>query len=107
MKINRVNIGEIILRKVEERKMSQAEFAKQIGLHRQNVKKTVFDKSSIDTGLLCTISEVLGCNLFNYYRSNTDDDKKELKATLTIEIGAEKQDKTIRFMFGENNVELK
>lgn len=107
MKIERLNLGQIILRKVEEKKMSQAEFAKKIGLQRQNVKKTVFEKVGIDTNLLCTISEVLDCNLFDYFRSNMDDDKKELKATLTIEMGAEKKDKTLRFVFGENKVELK
>ena len=75
---------------------------------RQNVKKMVFEKRSLDTELLCTISEVLECNIFDYFKSNTDDDTKktELRATLSIEMGQEKQDKTIRFVFGENNIEI-
>lgn len=106
MKLKRLNIGELIRQKVEESTYSQAQFAKEIGLQRQNIKKTVFDKESIDTNLLCRVSEVLDCNFFDYYKSNTEDDRKELKATLTIELGKEKQDKTLRFVFGDNNIEI-
>lgn len=106
MKIKRINLGEIIKGMVEAKGMSQAQFARLIGLQRQNVNKTVFDKSGIDTNLLCVISEVLECNLFDYFQSNTKDDKHELKATLTIEMGLEKQDKTLRFVFGDNNIEI-
>lgn len=85
-----------------------AMFAKMIGMQRQNVKKMVFEKRSLDTELLCTISEVLECNIFDYFKSNTDDDTKktELRATLSIEMGQEKQDKTIRFVFGDNDIEI-
>lgn len=110
MKINRVHIGEIIRQLVDERKMSKASFAQSLNIQRQNIDKTVFSKNSIDTDLLCRISEVLDCNLFKYYT----DDKisninglQELKATLTIVMGAEKQDQTFRFVFGQNNVEMK
>lgn len=106
MKLKRLNIGELIRQKVEESPYSQAQFAKEIGQQRQNIKKTVFDKESIDTNLLCRVSEVLNCNFFDYYKSNTEDDRKELKATLTIELGKEKQDKTLRFVFGDNNIEI-
>ena len=106
MKIKRINLGEIIKGMVEAKGMSQAQFARLIGLQRQNVNKTVFDKSGIDTNLLCVISEVLECNLFDYFQSNTKDDKQELKATLTIEMGREKQDKTLRFVFGDNDIEI-
>ena len=108
MKIQRQNLGEIIEQLVKDKGLNAAQFAKLIGIHRQNVKKTVFEKRSLDTDLLCTISEVLECNLFDYFKSNTADDNKlkELKATLSIEMGKEKQDRTIRFVFGENNIEL-
>jgi len=102
MKINRVNIGDIIRQKLDEKGLSKAAFAKSIGLHRQNVDKTVLDRPSIDTHLLCTISEVLDCNLFDYYKSNTEDDSKEIKAVVTIEMGSEKQAKTLKFSFGKN-----
>lgn len=107
MKINRINLGEIIRDKVENSGMSKKKFAEKVGIARQNIEKTVFQKRSLDTNLLCEISEVLNCNLFDYFKSNTDDDnRKELKATLTVEMGAEKQDKTFRFVFGENNIEI-
>ena len=105
MKNQRHNLGEIIQGLVKEKGLSNAKFAELIGLKRQNVSKTVFEKHSLDTDLLCTISEVLECNLFDYFKSNTLD-YTELKATLLIEMGQQKQDKTIRFVFGENKVEI-
>jgi len=111
MNFNRVNVGEIIRGVVESKHLSKAEFAKSVGIARQNIEKTVFQKRSLDTELLCRISEVLECNFFNYYltencSNNKYDVTKELRATLIIEMGAEKQDKTVRFVFGENNIEL-
>jgi len=91
---------------VEAKGMSQAQFARLIGIHRQNINKSVFEKSSIDTDLLCVISEVLECNLFDYFKSDEIDDKKEIKATLTIEKGGEKQEKTLRFVFDDNDIEI-
>lgn len=62
MKINRLNIGEEVRRKVEESGLSKAKFAELLGIARQNIEKTVFQKHSLDTDLLCNISEVLNCN---------------------------------------------
>lgn len=106
MKVERVNLGELIHSLVRDKGMSDSAFAQSIGLKRQNVKKTVFEKASLDTNLLCRISEALGCNFFDYFKSNAEDDKKELKATITIEMGKEKQDKTFRFVFGDNNIKI-
>lgn len=105
MKIERHNLGEIIHQLVREKGLSDAAFAKSIGLQRQNIKKTVFEKRSLDTDLLCLISEVLECNLFDYFKSNTND-YKELRATISIELGQEKQDKTLTFHFGNNNITI-
>jgi hypothetical protein len=55
---------------------------------------------------LALISEVLNCNFFDYFSSNTVDDRTELKATITIELGKEKKDRTVRFVFGENDIKL-
>lgn len=106
MKIERINLGELIREKVTEKGLSDAEFARSVGIARQNVRKTVFEKASLDTNLLCEISEVLECNLFDYFKSNKEDDKTELKATITIELGKEKKDRTVRFVFGENEVKI-
>lgn len=105
MNIKRINLGAIIRSLVTEKGLSDAKFAEKIGLKRQNIKKTVFDKHGLDTDLLCRISEVLECNLFNYFKSNQED-YTELKATLSIEMGAEKQNKVLHFVFGENHVDL-
>jgi len=111
MKIERVNIGEVIKSKVKADEKSLAAFAKSIGKQRQNIEKTVFNKKSIDTDLLSLICEVLDFDFFQYYRfvkeSNIKDySLKEVKATLTIEMGNEKKDQVFRFIFGENNLEI-
>lgn len=106
MKIERVNLGEIVRKKVEEKGITQAEFARKIGMQRQNVVKLVFEKASLDTNLLALISETLECNFFDYFISNANDDRTELKATITIELGKEKKDRTVRFVFGENDIKL-
>lgn len=106
MKIERINLGELIHSLVRERGLSDSAFASSIGLKRQNVKKTVFEKASLDTNLLCIISEVLDCNFFDYFKSNQNDDKEELKATVIIEMGKERQDKTFRFVFGKNSTKI-
>ena len=64
------------------------------------------------TDLLCNISEVLNCNFFDYYKSsglcNKTDymGEKEIKATLSIEMGSEKKEQVLRFVFGDNNIEI-
>jgi plasmid maintenance system antidote protein VapI len=111
MKIERVNIGEVIKSKVKADEKSLSAFAKSIGKQRQNIEKTVFNKKSIDTDLLSLICEVLNFDFFQYYRfvkeSNIKDySLKEVKATLTVEMGNEKKDQVFRFIFGENNLEI-
>lgn len=112
MKINKINLGDVIREKVEECGMSKAKFAESLHIARQNIDKTVFSKHSLDTDLLCNICEVLNYNLFDYYRSdvacNTKDytRKDEIKATLSIEMGEKKQDKVFRFIFGENDIKI-
>lgn len=104
MDIPKVNLGEIVKSLVEDRGLSKAEFAKSIGKARQNVEKTVFAKHGLDTDLVCRISEVLGCNLFDYFKCN---EKKDVKATVTIELGSKKQEESFHFYFGENELNIK
>ena len=33
-------------------------------------------------------------------------EQKEIKATLSIEMGAEKKEQVLRFVFGDNNIEI-
>ncbi|OJV39611.1 MAG: hypothetical protein BGO29_04495 [Bacteroidales bacterium 36-12] len=111
MKIERVNIGEIIKNKVIAKEIPIATFAKSIGKQRQNIEKTVFNKQSLDTNLLAQICEVLNFNFFQYYQAEKEGNKKdyelkEVKATLTIEMGQEKKDQVFRFIFGNNDLEI-
>ncbi len=107
MKMNNVNLGEIISQLVAEKGWSKAEFARKIGQKRQNVDASVFKKKSLDTDLVCVISRVLDCNLFDYFKPSNANHYAALKATLKIEMGEQQQDKTFTFLFGENKVEIK
>ena len=104
--MNKVNLGEIIEELVSEKGLSNAQFAKSIGMARQNIRVSVFQKHSLDTDLVCRINEVLDCNLFDYYTCNKSD-YTPIKATVTIEMGEQVQDKTFTFLFGDNKVEIK
>jgi plasmid maintenance system antidote protein VapI len=114
MKITRVNIGEIVKAKVSEKKMSENKFAESIGRQRQNVKKTIFNKHSLDTDLLATISEVLDWDFFQYYKSdkecNTKDYNssiKEIKASFTLQIGEAKKEEVFILHIGKEYVNIK
>lgn len=116
MKYKRINIGEIIERIVRDKNISNAEFARMIGMQRQNIKSTVYSKASLDTNLLATISETLDVDLFAYYRPldsngticNTSYDNSDsgIKAVLTIELQKEKKDQVLKLVFGDNNLEI-
>ena len=108
MKYKRVHIGEIIKEFVIERKLTPSKFAKMIGLQRQNIKKTIFMKSSIDTNLLSEIGEVLDFDFFKYYKpvSNKKDYIKPIRGKLSLEFGENRADQIFKFEFGENNIEI-
>lgn len=112
MKINRLHIGAEIQKKVKEKGITDSQFAKSLDIARQNIKKTVFEKRSLDTELLCRISEVLECNFFDYYKAESACNNfdymttREVKAVLTVEMGTEKQDRVFHFVFGNNNIKI-
>ena len=107
MKMNNINLGEIVRQLVSEKGLSEAKFARMIGKQRQNVKAQVFNKKSLDTDLVCVINEALDCNLFDYFYPCNANHYASLKATVTIEMGEQKQDKAVTFLFGDNKVETK
>lgn len=107
MKMNNVNLGEIVRQLVSEKGLSEAKFARMIGKQRQNVKAQVFNKKSLDTDLVCVINDALDCNLFDYFYPCNANHYTSLKATVTIEMGEEKQDKSVTFLFGDNKLEIK
>ena len=73
-----IHIGKIIKELVKNREMSVTAFADKVNYSRRNVYE-IFDKETIDTGLLVKIGKVLGENLFLHYLSPEDIEK--LKAT--------------------------
>ena len=107
MKMNNVNLGEIVRQLVSEKGLSEAKFARMIGKQRQNVKAQVFNKKSLDTDLVCVINDALDCNLFDYFYPCNANHYAALKATVTIEMGEEKQDKSVTFLFGDNKLEIR
>jgi DNA-binding Xre family transcriptional regulator len=113
MKIAKVHIGEIIENKVNEKKIKFSEFSKMLGIKRQNVHKTVFDKSSLDTDFLAKICSALDFNFFAFYAvidngCNKNDYflPREAKVTISVEMGETKKDTTARIIFGENEVNI-
>lgn len=66
-----VHIGEIIKKIVKSKGVSVTDFADRINYSRRNVYE-IFDKPTIDTGLLIKISKELGQNLFLFYISDKE-----------------------------------
>src|ERR1700677_4229580 len=61
-----IHIGEIIKGLVKKKGISVTDFAEKINYSRRNIYE-IFDKKTIDTGLLVKISKVLEQNLFVLY----------------------------------------
>lgn len=66
MEINRINVGLRIEQRINELKMSKAEFGRLIGIPQQNVNR-ILDRANIDTEKLADISEVLNYNFFREF----------------------------------------
>lgn len=113
MNIKPINIGELIRLRVESLGLSKSKFAESLNIARQNIEKTVFSKHSIDTDLLCSICNVLDYNFFCYFQdeekscNQNDYTPQIVKATITIEMGTNKQDKQFRFVLGDNKIDIK
>ena len=103
MRIESIHIGKIILDEVKEQKLTASKFAQSIGIKRQNVKKMVFEKDSLDTNFLIRISKVLNRNFFECYvfgaNTNILQKKPEIKAKLTVFFNGEEKEETIDFNF--------
>jgi len=109
MKINDVNLGEFVFNLLTARGVSQKQFAEKMGIKPQNVKRDIFEKKSLDTDLLRRISEYFDVNLFELFISDNQNDytKKDFKATVIIELGEQKAEKTFTVCVGKNKVEIK
>ncbi|AEA42434.1 helix-turn-helix domain-containing protein [Fluviicola taffensis] len=69
-----VHIGSIIKEAVNKSGLSVTEFAGHINYSRRNVYE-IFEKETIDTGVLLKINKVLGQNLFFAYLDSSDLEK--------------------------------
>ncbi len=63
-----VVIGKIIEKILREKRIPITEFAKKINTNRNNVYH-IFNRKTLDTGLLARISEILEHDFFQYYIS--------------------------------------
>jgi hypothetical protein len=110
MKYDRIHIGNIIKEEVKKQKKTFTSFAKDIGIQKQNVEKKVFSQQGLNTEFLILISEKLDCDFFEYYHPKSIGNQKglsgEIKATFSVEFGAKKQDRSFRFLFGENDIKI-
>lgn len=61
-----IHIGQLIKKRLQETGMSKTEFARRINKTSQNVYD-IFERKTIDTGLLYTISSILDFNFFEPY----------------------------------------
>ena len=106
MKFQNIHIGSLIKTEVKHRGMTFTEFAKRIGIQKQNVERKIFKKQGLNTDLLIQISELLNFDFFKYFQNNHSQLQGEVKATLTVEINGKKQDKELRFVFDKNDTKM-
>jgi hypothetical protein len=66
-----IHIGQQIRKEVEERGKTSVWLARELGCHRTNVYK-IYDKPTIDTGVLLRISRILHVDFFEYYSAEID-----------------------------------
>jgi hypothetical protein len=75
---SKIHIGKKIKEVLDKTPISVVDFAKSINLTRNGAYK-VFEKETIDTGQLQTISKVLNHNFFSYYEDTFLKTNKESK----------------------------
>ncbi len=76
---SKIHIGKKIKEVLDKTPISVVEFAKSINLTRNGAYK-VFEKETIDTGQLQTISKVLNHNFFSYYEQAILTNNKDIKS---------------------------
>lgn len=64
--MEKLHIGRIIKQQLEEQKKTTVWLAQQLGCHRTNLYK-IYEKPTIDTGILLRISKIIGYNFFELY----------------------------------------
>lgn len=65
-KVNTVVIGKLIKEELQRQGKTSVWLANELGCHRTNIYK-VYDRTTIDTGMLFHISKILKVDFFKYY----------------------------------------
>ena len=71
--MNDITIGEEITKRIEELRMTKAEFARQMGRHSQNINRILKDPT-IKTDVLVRVCEVLHYDFFALYQKHVKGD---------------------------------
>jgi hypothetical protein len=79
------HIGKIIKEQVKRKGISVTEFAEKINYSRRNVYE-IFDKETIDTGLLIKINKIIDQNLFLLYLTDSEVTAIKNKSDLTNDV---------------------
>lgn len=93
----------------KEKGFTNKKLADFLGKDVQNVKRDVFQKKSLDTDLLRELCDFYDYNFFQLFLQDNQNglQQKDLKATVIIEIGEQKAEKTFTVCVGKNKVEIK
>ena len=71
--VTMIHIGKCIRKKIEEQGKTIVWFAQELGCHRTNIYK-IYDKVTIDTGILLHISKILNYDFFSLYSEDLSKD---------------------------------
>jgi len=66
-----IHIGNCIRKKLEEEGKTSVWLARELGCHRTNIYK-IYDKMTIDTGVLLHISRILDFDFFSLYSKDIE-----------------------------------
>ena len=75
-KVNTVVIGKLIKEELQRQGKTSVWLANELGCHRTNIYK-VYDRTTIDTGMLFHISKILKVDFFKYYSDALSSKRKK------------------------------
>lgn len=108
MKTKDVNVGQAILQIHKEKRFTNKKLADFLGKDKQNVNRDVFQKKSLDTDQLRKLCDFYDYNFFQLFLEDNQNGlpQKDLKATVIIELGEQKAEKTFTVCVGDNKLKI-
>lgn len=94
-------IGQIIEQVLRDKGISVTDFARQINTNRNNIYN-IFDRETIDTGLLLRISIVLQYNFFAHYMDMIEKQDNIVKDTSNVKCSKMEFSKKLDALFAQN-----